>query len=116
MKKRNTADYTIVLKNLKKIRKGNKLTQAQVASHLGVDRSTYAYYEGGRSLPGIDAVDKLIKLYGISYADLFAPLDTDPPLSHIEELDPTKQERALIFRFRTMSADQRRALIDSMDK
>ena len=56
-----------------KLRKEKGLTQQQVAEHLGVDRSTYAYYESGRSKLSIDVVVKLAHFYQIRYATLLGP-------------------------------------------
>lgn len=41
-------NYNDFLKNLKKIRLEKKLTQKELAQHLGIDRSTYANYEAGK--------------------------------------------------------------------
>lgn len=57
-------------KKLKKLRENFNLTQQQVAEALGVDRSTYAYYELGRTTPDLDKIDKLQRLYHVQYQDL----------------------------------------------
>ena len=56
-----------------KLRKEKDLTQQQLANHLGIDRSTYAYYESGRSKLSIDVVVKLAHFYKVSYAALLGP-------------------------------------------
>ena len=48
-------------KKLKRLRENFNLTQQQVAEALGIDRSTYAYYELGRTL--------LIWTKSISFSD-----------------------------------------------
>ena len=53
---------------IRKLRREKGLTQQQVAEHLGVDRSTYAYYESGRSKLSIDVIVKLAHFYQIRYA------------------------------------------------
>lgn len=55
---------------LRKLREENALTQRQVAVVLGIDRSTYAYYELGRSHPDINGIKKLATLYKISIDEL----------------------------------------------
>ena len=55
---------------IRKLRKERGLTQQQVADHLQVDRSTYAYYESGRSKLSIDVIVKLAHFYKVSYATL----------------------------------------------
>ena len=58
---------------IRKLRKEKGLTQQQVADHLGVDRSTYAYYESGRSKLNIDVIVQLAHFYQIRYAVLLGP-------------------------------------------
>ena len=55
---------------IRKLRKERGLTQKQVADHLQIDRSTYAYYESGRSKMSIDVLVKLAHFYKVSYAAL----------------------------------------------
>ena len=56
--------------NLKLIRRWNGLNQEQVAKVLNVERSTYAYYELGKTEPDIQAIIQLCKLYEIEVIDL----------------------------------------------
>jgi len=58
---------------IRALRKERGLTQQQVADHLGIDRSTYAYYESGRTRLNIDVVVKLAHFYQIRYAALLGP-------------------------------------------
>lgn len=51
---------------LKSLREENKLTQKQVADILKIDRSTYAYYETGRTVPDMYTMALLAKIYNIT--------------------------------------------------
>lgn len=53
-------------KRLREFRRRNHLTQRQVAEKLHMDRSTYAYYEIGKTAPGIRTLMLLPSLYGVS--------------------------------------------------
>jgi len=55
---------------LRKLRRENGLTQQQVADYLHLDRSTYAYYESGRTKVNIDILIRLAKLFQVSLAQL----------------------------------------------
>ena len=55
---------------IRALRKEKGLTQAQIANHLNIDRSTYAYYESGRSRLNIDVVVKLAHFFQVSYATI----------------------------------------------
>jgi len=58
---------------IRALRKERGLTQQQLAAHLGIDRSTYAYYESGRTRLNIDVVVKLAYFYKVSYAVFLGP-------------------------------------------
>ena len=58
---------------IRALRQEKGLKQRQVAAHLGIDRSTYAYYESGRSRLTIDLVIKLAHFYQVRYAVLLGP-------------------------------------------
>lgn len=45
------------------LRRASGMSQEQVASLLHVSRSTYAYYESGKSSPSLDSLRELIQLY-----------------------------------------------------
>ena len=55
---------------LKKLRKENGLTQQQVADFLHLDRSTYAYYESGRTKINIDILIRLSNFFQVSLGEL----------------------------------------------
>ena len=55
---------------LKKMRRANGLTQQQVADFLHLDRSTYAYYESGRTKINIDILIRLSKFFQVSLGKL----------------------------------------------
>ena len=58
---------------IRQLRKERGFTQQQVADYLHIDRSTYAYYESGRSKLNIDIVVKLAHFYQVRYAALLGP-------------------------------------------
>lgn len=74
--------------NLKKLREACLLSQEQVADTLGIHRTTYTYYESGKSFPPIKKAKKLAKIFGVSIEALF---DEDV-------LNNTEQASANLFR------------------
>ena len=58
---------------IRNLRKERGFTQQQVADYLNLDRSTYAYYESGRSKASIAIVVKLAHFYQVRYAALLGP-------------------------------------------
>ena len=55
---------------IRKLRREHGLTQQQVAEYLNIDRSTYAYYESGRTRLNINIVVDLAHFYKVSYATI----------------------------------------------
>ena len=56
----------IIAKNLSELRRKNKLTQLEVAEKLNYSDKAVSKWEQGESLPGIEVLYKLAKLYGVS--------------------------------------------------
>ena len=67
MKKNDEKLRRIVRDNLRLFRKEKGYTQEEVALALGVVRSSYTYYETGKTCPDIYAIYRLSKLYRIDY-------------------------------------------------
>lgn len=55
---------------LKRIRNCNDFTQQQVADILNIDRSTYSYYETGKTEPNHETTIKLAKIFNVSIEEL----------------------------------------------
>ena len=110
---------------LKHFRTMSGLTQQQVADVLGLDRSTYAYYESGKTTPDIKSVNKLLKIFNISYYELMDETDpttvsvSDPSASDNDEdklhiFDLSKSEKKLVIYFRVLSPNQQKELLKSI--
>lgn len=56
----------IIAKNLSALRKKNKLTQLQLAEMLNYSDKAISKWEKGESLPSVEVLHKLCKLYGVS--------------------------------------------------
>ena len=56
--------------NIRRCRVAAGLTQQQVAEFLGLDRSTYCYYESGRIHPDVKTLFDLSKMFGVNYDEL----------------------------------------------
>ena len=59
-----------ISEKLKLLRTKMGLTQFDVANALGVERSTYTYYELGKTLPDWQTIKKLAKIFNVDYYDL----------------------------------------------
>ena len=56
--------------NLKRLRKGKNLKQADMAAHFGVGRTTVTSWENGTTIPNIDILDRLATLLDVSADEL----------------------------------------------
>ena len=121
---------------LKRLRENFNLTQQQVAEALGIDRSTYAYYELGRTTPDLDKIDKLQRLYHVQYEDLIEYDDEDGIQVHDSKLDSnsykkytynksvqkntdffyqlSNDEQRLILNFRLLSTGNQEAILEEL--
>lgn len=69
------------MEQLKFFRKRLHWTQADVASRIGVDRSTYTKYENGQSEPSLDMIQRLADLFDVSIDALIGgsvPVSSSP--------------------------------------
>ncbi|MDR1805454.1 MAG: helix-turn-helix domain-containing protein [Clostridium sp.] len=98
----------MISQTIKKLRKLHGLTQAQVAECLGLERSTYAYYEGGRE-PGVEILMRLCGLYKVTLEYMITGeenlgkaylRESDAKLEHIPHLLLTDDEKKLVLLYR----------------
>jgi len=113
-------------------------SQQQIADKLNIHRATYSYYELGRTEPSVDNLIRLARIFNITVSELLGVEDSssqskmslaDHNISIIrpedeERLDRlvgttkvgdlTTEEKRLIISYRTLTAEQRRDLIETM--
>ena len=107
------------------LRKQMKLTQKDVADALQIERSTYAFYETGKTTPSLETLCKLSKVYGIPVDDLLKDkrvsthlrLSSPDPIPYQTRLDNpppgiSRDEMALILSFRQLSPLQKEKFLD----
>ena len=114
----------MVCENLKRVRKEHKLTQQDIANVLGIDRSTYTFYETGKTSPSISTVYKLAEIYNVTVGYLLGVEDVNgssgkkpvsmsvasPGADHIAFLD--KDEQMLLMCYRIISDEDKAKAIE----
>lgn len=71
---------------LKAARINNQMKQADAARALGVSIDTLSNWENGKTFPDVPQIEKIEKLYGVSYGDLiFCPKDSVKLNSEVSE-------------------------------
>lgn len=113
---------------LRELRIKSGYTQNQIAKILNIDRSTYSYYEIGKTMPDVSALLLLARVFNISINELLADesgpssvadsgnksayLHGKKNSSHIYELTPLEKE--LVGLFRACSEEQKEKLFSSL--
>lgn len=118
--------YSMISYWLKYYRHECGLTQQQVADRLKIERSTYTYYETGKTKPDINTLIKIAKVYNINYTALLQGVEeeleeavADIVSGHADEDDglkyrthaTTKYEVELLFVIRNLTPKQRKEVM-----
>ena len=113
----------MVSESLKMVRKEHKLTQQDIADVLGVDRSTYTFYETGKTSPSIATLQKLSNIYNVTIGYLAGYEENRPELKvkHISpamnapDVDPiallTKDEQIMLMCYRVLQNDKKQEIL-----
>lgn len=56
---------------IKELRMSRNMTQSELATQIGVKRTTIAMWESGSSLPRTDKLPELARIFGCTIDDLF---------------------------------------------
>ena len=87
----------------------NKLSQEEVAAHLGITRSAYAYYELGRTEPSTENLSLLAKLYSAPIEDFFPP-EKEHALQFRDKTKEMFKSSAVPARMGALSEDERKLI------
>lgn len=104
---------------LRLLRSRKGLTQGEVALEIGVERSTYSYYELGKTLPDWNMIKKLANFFDVSYYALLEEENkyilSDNVGGNIKvcELEMlTSEEKKIISTIRSLSSERKKKLIN----
>lgn len=76
---------------LRNFRKENGYSQSHLANILGIERSTYTYYEVGKTVPVIFDLMRLADLYNVTLDELLGfHADSSDPLAFGDPRQPVK--------------------------
>jgi transcriptional regulator with XRE-family HTH domain len=90
---------------IRQLRKERTLTQAELASRIGVQQSDLCRMENGEYKVSLDTLFRILAVFGMEIGDFFreelpagAPSDAEQELlRHFQRLDPTAREEVLDF-------------------
>ena len=121
---------------LRKYRLENGYSQNHIANILGIERSTYTYYEVGKTTPVVFDLMRLANLYGTNLDDLLgfhtdgsAPLVFSDPLTpekpgtkrpdperpaHESQQELSSDERQLLAYYRSATLAERTEMLEAL--
>lgn len=108
---------------LRELRTAAKMTQQEVADHLGIQRSNYAYYETGAIEPSLSVLQKLATEFRVTAGYLLGKEEIAATLPMFQgSSDPLdgarlmgecdREERAFLSLLRRLDAPARSKLLD----
>lgn len=129
----------ILISNLKFYRQNSGLTQKQVADALHIERTTYTYYEIGKTLPNLITLKHLAKLFHVSVDDLMpvepdsqadlgdsdissAQRDENSPQSTVRKVNNEKiyclsnDEQSLVINYRILPKEAKQEIMEQIEK
>ncbi|OJU11654.1 MAG: hypothetical protein BGN88_07095 [Clostridiales bacterium 43-6] len=95
---------------LKSLRVGCNLTQQQIADTINLDRSTYTYYEIGKTQPTIDTLIKLAKIFNVS-VDFLLDYSNISNSTVLNDVVPTYQKTREIGDLSSLRDDEQNLLL-----
>ncbi len=112
------------------MRKKSGYTQKQVADLLGLDRSTYSYYELGKIKPDVVTIMKLSQIFNVHYTEIlesessvsFADSSNKISLNKTKKMPEklifeklTEEEKYFLDKFRNLSDKNRKEIVNFMN-
>lgn len=96
------------MERLRVERTKNGLTQKEMASFLGLDRTTYVKYETGQSEPNFEVLKKIAERFNVTTDYLLGRDDPTPPVdAQLSDID-----FALSGEIRELSDDEKQDILD----
>lgn len=117
----------MIINNLKYYREKCGLTQQQVADALNINRSTYTYYEKGKTEPSIYTLQKIMLLFDVGFREIY-PYETfkvaEPTAGY--QLDRNKadmifsqlsnEEKDFLLKLRLINEEDKQKIFDELSK
>ena len=117
-------DYSIG-ESLKKVRLEHNLKQKDISEAIGIDRSTYSFYETGKTNPSLETLCAIAKIYNVTIGYLIGKEANNPELrarasAVSSAVDPiallSKDEQTLLIYYRLAQEDMKKEMLDEIVK
>ncbi len=115
-------------KRLKTLREFAGLNQQQIAEVINKNRSTYAYYETGTTMPSVTTLKTIAGIYNMSLDELVDGVEAgnvvNAPETPYEDNWNTDDkfnqlsrfEKSILLKIRLMSIEEKQELLDFLNK
>lgn len=108
--------------SLRRVRLEHNFRQREVAEAVGVDRSTYSFYETGRTRPSLETLCSLAKIYNVTIGYLMGKEANNPELRRnsavSSQTDPIaslkKDEQLLLMHYRVADEETQKRFLESI--
>lgn len=97
------------MKNLRKLRESNNMTQQQMADKFGIQRPTYSRYENGERQPDFDLLLKISDYFNVS-VDYLLGKEREPSSTLDNQLEGV--EFALYGEVKELTEQQKQDILD----
>ena len=118
----------MISKRLRQIRVEHKITQQNIADVLGIDRTTYTFYETGVTKPSLVTLAKLADIYNVTVGYLLGVEKNNPELralpeeietdSQLQSNDPisllNREEKYILMCYRVLDEDGKKEAAKAM--
>ena len=78
----NKSYMSVIGQNIKKLRAGNKTSQAQLAQFLGIQTQTVSKWEREVCAPDIEKIPEIAAFFGVNITSFSEPAAKNRPRSH----------------------------------
>lgn len=115
-------DYSVA-ESLKRVRLEHNFKQKDIADALGIDRTTYSYYESGRTKPSVKTLCILSKIYNVTIGYLIGKEANNPELrvraNYVSsEADPIallkEKEQQLLMFYRILDEGSKEEILEEI--
>ena len=117
----------MLAENLRLLRKNFKLTQQEVADILGIDRSTYTFYEAGKSTPSKENIVKICDIFNVTVGYLLGVEKNCPELKVANRSDfidenlhglkeISRNEKFILMAYRSLDSESKEQFVDVVKK
>ena len=115
-------DYSIG-ESLRRVRMEHNLKQKDIAEAIGIDRSTYSFYETGKTNPPIETMCALAKIYNVTIGYLIGKEANNPELrarasAVSSAVDPiallSKDEQKLLIYYRLADDKLKKEMLEAV--